>query len=299
MKDDQPPTLRGNVSYDPGPETLVLVGLDGPGAGCEFVLCAPASVLGRGPGASLVLPDPQASRRHCKFVVVPDPERPSRRLALLQDLHSTNGVRVNGRKVKRRLLHGGEKLLVGGSVLRFERRDSFDAVFYARLQQLATSDPLTGLGNRLAMNQELERQEAQRLRYGRSYSVLLLDVDEFKRINDERGHAVGDRVLREVASIVLAGLRDSDRAYRFGGDEFLVVLTETDREGAGVVAERIRQQVGADPLRCEGGPLALSVSIGAAEAAPDEDLIERVDKALYRAKRGGRNRVWLHPSPKR
>jgi diguanylate cyclase (GGDEF)-like protein len=129
--------------------------------------------------------------------------------------------------------------------------------------------------------------------------VLLLDVDEFKRINDERGHAVGDRVLREVASIVLAGLRDSDRAYRFGGDEFLVVLTETDREGAGVVAERIRQQVGADPLRCEGGPLALSVSIGAAEAAPDEDLIERVDKALYRAKRGGRNRVWLHPSPKR
>ena len=84
MKEDQPPTLRANVAYEPGPETLVLIGIDGPGAGAEFVLGAPSSILGRGPGASLVLADPQASRRHCKLVPVADPERPSRRLVLLQ-----------------------------------------------------------------------------------------------------------------------------------------------------------------------------------------------------------------------
>src|SRR6185295_13884543 len=110
-------TIRTIVPYNPGPERLILMGLDGPCAGIEFVLSRSVSVLGRGPGASLVLGDDRASRRHCKLTVLPDPVRPTRLLVLLEDMQSTNGIRVNGRPVKRRVLHGGEKILVGKTVL--------------------------------------------------------------------------------------------------------------------------------------------------------------------------------------
>ena len=292
---DAPPTIRGGaVSFEPGPERLVLVAVAGPAAGLEFPLERTTSTLGRGPGVTLELEDAQASRRHLKLVLLPDPARPSRRAVLVQDLQSTNGLRVDGRRVERKVLRGGEKLLVGQTVLRLERRDSFDAAYYARLQQMALSDPLTGLGNRLALDQELERQEAERVRYARRYSVLIVDLDHFKLVNDRHGHATGDRVLRQVAAVLLSILRDPDRAYRYGGEEFVAVLTETDREGARVVAERVREEVEALTFPQEPGAIPkLTVSAGVAQARErDEDgPLVRADRALYRAKRLGRNRV--------
>jgi diguanylate cyclase (GGDEF)-like protein len=290
VTDRVPETVRTAAVYDPGPERLVLLGVAGPGAGLEFMLSRPVSILGRGPGASLVLQDPSASRRHLKLVLVADPVRPAHRLLLCQDLQSTNGLRVNGRKVKRKLLRGGEKILVGRTVFRFERRDSFDAAFYGRLQQLATTDALTGVGNRLALTQELERQDAERERYGRPYSVLLTDLDDFKDVNDHRSHAAGDQVLREVASIILANLRGSDRAFRYGGDEFVAILAETDGEGAAVVAERIRSGIESTTVRYAGEAIRVTASIGVAEAS-DDDILTRADRALYKAKRAGRNCV--------
>ena len=293
-----PETIRTLVSYNPGPERLVLVALDGPAVGSEFALSRPASVLGRGPGASFVLNDDRASRRHCKLTVLADPVRPTRRVVLIEDMQSTNGIRVNGRPVKRRILHGGEKILVGKTILRFERRDSFDVAFYGRLQQMATTDGLTGVGNRLSLSQELERQEAERVRYRRPYTVLLVDLDHFKKVNDRWGHAAGDQALREVSSCILSNLRDSDRAFRYGGEEFVAILTETRSEGAAVVAERIRETVAAARVRHEGQALKVTVSIGLAEAGVD-DVLERADRALYRAKRGGRNRVRIAPAAQR
>jgi diguanylate cyclase (GGDEF)-like protein len=291
-------TIRTIVPYNPGPERLVLIGLDGPCAGVEFVLSRPASVLGRGPGASLVLRDDRASRRHCKLTVLPDPVRPTRRVVLLEDMQSTNGIRVNGRPVKRRVLHGGEKILVGKTVLRFERRDSFDVAFYGRLQQMATTDPLTGVGNRLSLSQELERQEAERVRYGRPFTVLLVDLDRFKQVNDKWGHAAGDQALREVSSCILSNLRDSDRAFRFGGEEFVAILTETRIAGATAVAERIRESVETTKVLHEGDSFRVSISIGVAEADSD-DVLDQADHALYKAKRAGRNRVKVAAPPAR
>src|SRR5207237_5282454 len=114
----------------------------------------------------------------------------------------------------RRVLRGGEKILVGKTVLRFERRDSFDTAFYGRLQQMATTDPLTGLGNRLALAQELERQDSERVRYDRPFAVSVIDLDHFKHVNDRWGHAAGDHVLQQVAALILSSLRDSDRGFR-------------------------------------------------------------------------------------
>lgn len=295
MAETEPDTIHTLVPYEPGPDRLVLVGLDGPGAGLEFALARPSSVLGRGPGASLVVQDSRASRRHCKITLLPDPVRPTRKLALLEDMRSTNGVRVNGRTVHRRILRGGEKILVGRTVFRFERRDSFDAAFYGRLQQMATTDPLTGVGNRFGMAQEMERQESERVRYDRPYTVLLVDLDHFKKVNDRWGHAAGDQVLREVAAAILSNLRDADRAFRYGGEEFVVILAETRLEGAAHFAERIREGVEAAEVRHEDEVIRSTVSIGVAEAG-EGDVLDHADRALYRAKRSGRNRVRVAPA---
>jgi diguanylate cyclase (GGDEF)-like protein len=293
----EPETIRTVVRYNPGAEHLVLVGLTGPGAGVEFALSRPASVLGRGPGASLIVNDARASRRHCKITLLPDPVRPARRVVLIEDMQSTNGIRVNGRATRRRTLYGGEKILLGNTVFRFERRDAFDAAFYGRLQQLATTDPLTGVGNRLGMAQEMERQESERIRYGRPYTVLIVDLDHFKRINDRFGHAAGDQVLQEVSSAILSNLRDSDHAFRYGGEEFVAILAETKLDGAIAVAERIREGVDAAQVECEGHKVHVTVSVGVAEAGAD--VLDRADRALYKAKKAGRNRIKVAPPPRR
>jgi diguanylate cyclase (GGDEF)-like protein len=296
-EDDAAPTLPATPPQSMGGESLWLVALTGPMAGRELPILGAGGILGRGPGSAFHIEDPGVSRRHLRLNVIPDTVRPTRRLVLLQDLESTNGVRVNGQRVRRKILRGGEKIMIGESVLRFERRDGFDAAFYSRLQEMATTDPLTGVGNRLAMGQELERQEAERVRYGRPYSILLVDLDHFKAINDRHGHAAGDRVLREVAVTLLGSLRGADRAFRYGGEEFLVLVPETTREGAEAVAERIRERIEKAPIREGPTRIYVTVSVGGAEAG-DDDVLVRADRALYRAKRSGRNRVCFLKAPK-
>lgn len=292
----EPETMPARTSYDPGAETLVLVGMTGPLVGQEFPIPSVGGLLGRGPGSTFFIDDPGVSRRHLRLTPVPDPVRSTRRLVLLQDLKSRNGVRVNGQRVRHKLLRGGEKVMVGETVLRFERRDTFDAAFYTRLQELATTDPLTGVANRLSMAQELERQEAERVRYGRPYCVLLVDLDRFKQVNDHHGHAIGDRVLREIAGVLLGSLRGPDRAFRYGGEEFLVLVPETPALGALKVAERIRERVEKAPIRNGATRIYVTASIGAAEAGED-DVLVRADRALYQAKRAGRNCVRFQRRP--
>jgi len=167
-----------------------------------------------------------------------------------------------------------------------------------RLAQLATTDPLTTLLNRRALTERLTREMERALRDDSSVALLLIDLDHFKRVNDTHGHLVGDAVLRDVAELLLAGARGSDFVGRFGGEEFLVVLPDTDDDGAAAFAERIRERVEAHrfPDR-EGDPsLRMTTSIGvatfpAALIESVEDLFARADAALYRAKADGRNRV--------
>jgi diguanylate cyclase (GGDEF)-like protein len=293
MRRDRGDTSRVAVAFRAGTERLVLLAIDGPAVGLEFTLNRPSAILGRGRGASLNLPDSAVSRLHVKLTLVPDASRAGRPNVLLQDLESTNGVKVNGIAVKRRVLKGGEKILVGKTVLRLERRDAYDAAFYGRLQKLATTDPLTGVGNRLSLAQEMERQESEWIRYGRPYGLLLVDLDHFKRVNDRWGHAAGDQVLRGVATTIASSLRGPDRAFRYGGEEFIVTLSETDRQGLLAVAERIRAAVAATPVKFKDHSFRLTVSIGGA-AGGTEDPITLADRALYQAKRRGRNRSVLN-----
>ena len=220
-------------------------------------------------------------------------------------------------------LHAGDRT-VGTLVAMSTRRGVFDGESRHRLQilalqaaealvraqlfetaeRLATTDGLTGLHNHRRMQELLDAAFKQAHRYGRKVSLLLLDIDHFKNVNDRYGHPAGDAVLRGVATMLAAQARDSDVVARYGGEEFAVALPETDRAGALVIAERIRAAIERVDQLTDSGPVRVTVSIGVAtfpdDARDKASLVECADKSLYAAKHGGRNRVVatdLFPSP--
>jgi two-component system cell cycle response regulator len=163
-----------------------------------------------------------------------------------------------------------------------------------QLREQATRDALTGLWNRAAILDLLERELARGQREGRPVGVILADVDHFKGINDTFGHLAGDRVLRQVAGRLGEALRPYDTVGRYGGEEFLVVLPGCDAAAATGLAERLRRCVAAEPVGWEGGPVAVTLSLGVAAWDGSVDtagLLQAADEALYRAKGAGRNRV--------
>jgi len=175
---------------------------------------------------------------------------------------------------------------------------------HERIAQEALTDPLTGLWNRRHMAETLDREVARALRFGHEISLIILDVDDFKRINDRLGHPQGDVVLETVADLVLDATRDIDVAARYGGDELALILVETGSEGATILAERLRERVRDTevPLR-DGGTMGVTISVGVAtipDSAEDlESLVDGADRALLRAKRSGKNQIRTAPVSRR
>jgi diguanylate cyclase (GGDEF)-like protein len=179
------------------------------------------------------------------------------------------------------------RLAAMNSVLRRDSQNSFS---------LARVDALTGVANRLRLNEDLEALWARARRYGHRYSVVLCDIDWFKTYNDQFGHVAGDAALRSVAETISDNLRQGDKVYRYGGEEFLVVLPEQSLADAGRAAERLRRAVEHRRLPTIAGTGVVTISSGVAEFSRlvDDsvtDWLERADAALYRAKANGRNRV--------
>jgi diguanylate cyclase (GGDEF)-like protein len=169
-----------------------------------------------------------------------------------------------------------------------------NALLYRAATRSALRDPLTETGNRIAMDQTLQREIDMARRHLHPLSLLMLDIDHFKKINDTHGHAAGDIVLRAVAGSIKRQLRNVDMVFRFGGEEFLILLSNTGRDAAGMVGERLRRAAQSQDYWAEDTRIELTVSLGcstllAAESA--ESLLRRADSALYVAKREGRNRL--------
>lgn len=180
----------------------------------------------------------------------------------------------------------------------------------ALVEELAAHDDLTGLYNRRFVMGALAREQQRNARHGTPFAVMLLDLDDFKHVNDTYGHPAGDellkafvrRVIEEVRDIDLVGagreLKDTDTFGRFGGEEFIVILPDTGLAGAKRVAERIRSVVAGAPFETSSGEIGVTVSIGVAQYRRGEslrDILERVDKAVYAAKHAGRDRVAVAP----
>jgi diguanylate cyclase (GGDEF)-like protein len=162
------------------------------------------------------------------------------------------------------------------------------------LDKLSRTDPLTGLANRRALLQSLERELQRAERQAKPFSVVLLDVDHFKRFNDRYGHDVGDHVLVGVAGALRGGARALDEVARWGGEEFLVLLPECEAPGAAELAGRLRERIRALEVPSEEGPLKVTATLGVATHRPGEEaesVVRRADAALYRGKEAGRDRV--------
>jgi two-component system cell cycle response regulator len=165
-----------------------------------------------------------------------------------------------------------------------------------RLEHLSNTDALTGLPNKRALDEQLQREFDECRRYDRPMSLVMIDVDRFKAFNDTYGHSAGDSVLRHVAARMATISRKSDFVARFGGEEFVAILPETSLEEAVQFAEKLRLAIASPPLSINGSPLGVTISLGVASIphsrfeTPDA-LVRAADQALYRAKKNGRNRV--------
>lgn len=169
-----------------------------------------------------------------------------------------------------------------------------NALLYLDARKAAQIDALTGAYNRLALDDNLAREIGLSQRHGTPLALAILDVDHFKTINDEHGHAAGDEVLKQLAGLIKSEIRGCDVLYRYGGEEFVILLANTHLDGALLVAERIRAAVEARPIPWGSSRLALTVSLGVTTLRPGEDgrqLFLRTDSCLYAAKAAGRNRV--------
>ncbi len=244
-------------------------------------------VLGRDPECAVRLFADDVSRRHARIGTDAGGH-------LLVDLDSTNGTWVNGHEVRVHRLQAGDRVRLGGFVARYVAAGDPEGRQLADLALASRRDPLTGLPNRRAFDEDLAREASRAARTGAPLAVVVLDLDRFKAVNDAHGHAAGDAVLRAVASRASAAIRAGDLLARLGGEEFGILLPEADLARAVDVAERIRITLAALPVETAGAALAVTASLGCAALAPGEApdaLVARADSRLYEAKGAGRNRV--------
>ena len=169
----------------------------------------------------------------------------------------------------------------------------------ARLYRLAVTDGLTGVYNRQFLSERLPAEFERHRRYSQALTIALVDADHFKAVNDQYGHPAGDAVLRVLAHRCMEVVREVDLVIRYGGEEFMLILPQTDREGGGEVGERLRGRVAEEPIAFEESLIRLTISVGVAELEPGDlepkNLIARADAALYNAKKEGRDRVVVAP----
>ncbi len=169
-----------------------------------------------------------------------------------------------------------------------------NGLMYLDALQAATRDPLTGLGSRASLDTALTHNLSIAKRHQYPFSLLLLDIDKFKQINDTYGHSAGDIVLKEVAQAIMAITRQTDQAFRYGGEEFVVILEKTDEDEALLIAERIRQRIESMLIAYNGQTIVATASIGVASVAKHDTtntIFDRADGAMYYAKKNGRNQV--------
>jgi diguanylate cyclase (GGDEF)-like protein len=215
----------------------------------------------------------------------------------LEDIGSRNGTYLDGHATQSSAVHDGALIRFGPSAsFSFQLMDERHEAAVKELFEKSLHDPLTQIHNRRYLDNRLSMELAFAMRHETQLSLVLMDVDHFKRINDTHGHRAGDEALRQLTQGIQRQLRAEDVFARYGGEEFAILLRDVGIVGAGVVAERARQRIEARPLRLEGESVNATVSAGCAsldecDAPTADELVRMADARLYTAKRRGRNQV--------
>jgi diguanylate cyclase (GGDEF)-like protein len=281
------PTCPGGFGPAPVCDRGTLTMVNGAEAGSVFRLAA-ATVVGRSPDCEVHIDHAGISRRHARIVREAETEY------FVQDLGSRNGTTVRGQPITRSRLADGDRIGFGPVFFRFALADEKEVLALKQRYEFSVVDGLTGALNRKHFDDRLVVELAYAKRHQTEVSLLLLDVDHFKAINDRLGHQAGDSVLRQLAAAIKVTLRVEDVFARYGGEEFAIIARRIGGEDAFAFAERVRKMIETSEFVHEGTPVSATVSIGVAAlsdcAEPSVDhLVRLADAALYAAKAAGRN----------
>ena len=284
VKASQAPASRGR-------NRPFLIVLTGGSVGEMFAVKQPEIIVGRARNATIHIDDEGISRKHAKLTC-------EGTTVHIEDLGSANGTSVNDQKLTfRQLLGDGDKVTLGSTtILKFTYSDDVDETFQRRMFEAALRDGLTKAYNKKYLLERLDKELAYAQRHKTPLSLIMLDIDHFKKVNDTFGHPAGDAVLIMLSRVALDTLRKEDVFARYGGEEFAVVCRGVDVKGATILAERLRDLFAAMRASHDGHDLSITASFGVAgypevAAETPAQLIAAADEALYEAKRAGRNRV--------
>ena len=270
------------------PPALVVV--YGGNLGKAYYLQQDEEIIGRDLSADIHLDEDSVSRRHARIKV-------THKETTVYDLDSTNGVFVNGHRVQHAALKDGDRLHLGETVLKYLSGNNTESKFHEDIYRLMTVDDQTQAFNRPYLQESLKREMSRALRYRRPLSLALLDIDQFKTINDTFGHPAGDAVLKAFVALISRNIRPSDLLARYGGDEFAIILPEADRDSALRFCEKLRGLIASNPFRFEQQTLAVTASIGLQSYTHTDgektvnQFVAAADAKLYEAKNAGRNRI--------
>jgi two-component system, cell cycle response regulator len=269
-----------------------LIVLAGSNVGEMYKISDGELVVGRGRTCDVRLVDDGVSRKHATI-------RHVEGTLWVEDLGSRNGTFANGQRIRRHPLSDGDKLQIGhATILKFTYHDHLDESFQKQMYDSALRDPLTRTYNKRYFNERLESEFRFAKRHGAPLSLLLLDLDHFKEVNDTHGHLAGDHVMSVVARRIQESVRNEDVFARYGGEEFAIISRAIPLAGAKIFGERLRRVIAERQIEFEGTAIPVTMSVGIAalpEAAADSALalLASADRALYWAKAKGRNCVAL------
>ncbi len=264
-----------------------LLFLTGPERGQLYKLDAKETTIGRDPNCTINIPDGSLSRNHAKWIEEDDK-------VWLVDLGSTNGTYCNGEQISRIILNDGDRIQLGNNIIiKFSWQDSLESAFQEQLFNSATRDGLTSLFNKKYFEEHLSTEFSFAKRHRSPLSIIMFDIDHFKRVNDNYGHLAGDEILRSVAYLITTMVRAEDLVARYGGEEFIVLL-RGDLPSAYAMAERLRHGVESHVFAFKEQIIPVTISLGVHSAADDDihspmELVMKADEYLYRAKNSGRN----------
>jgi diguanylate cyclase (GGDEF)-like protein len=281
-------TVISRISERPVGKEACLVVIYGLDLGKKYNLDKPSLIIGRSSKADIQIDQESVSRNHCKIIN-------TGKTIMMRDLGSTNGTYVNDELIDEYVLRDGDFIKIGRSIFKFLSGNNIENAYHEEIYRLTTIDGLTQVFNKRYFLETLEREIGRAQRYRRDLSLIIFDIDHFKKINDTYGHLAGDHVLKHLALVIKSRIRREDILSRYGGEEFTIILPEIDRENASQFADKIRRLIEKAVFKFEDTEIPITISIGVAAYAPESgdvaEFIKVADDKLYQAKTQGRNRV--------
>ena len=286
----QRPLITTEKTTPAGDACLVNLHPPGPDIGRRIPLLNAQYIVGRDSEAGFVVGRSSVSRQHARLYLADDGNW------WVEELNSTNGTFVNETRIKLQKLADSDQVRFGDAIYKFLWGSNIESAYHEAIHNMAIQDGMTGIHNKRYFTEFLDREIAVCSRHGHPLTLVMFDVDHFKKVNDTHGHLAGDAVLKDLAARIRPRIRREDLFARYGGEEFACVLPSTALPGGIVFAEHLRTIIAERPCQFENLSISFTISIGVTtlhrETGVDPAaLIKRADENLYVAKRGGRNRV--------